>query len=344
MDEQLFDFALIWAQRGHASARRVMYEQCAEFASVGETWGARQLIDLDGMDGFLFIAQRLGEAIDSETDLWDYDYVLRCLEHRIDPEQLRDVLAHARSVQAFVDRYLAAVEQFRASRNQPTNQRKAQNLRSFAELSAAIQENPRSVSFVSLRSWGRDASAEEIEQAARTLLTVSDPKQLAAYLTIFGERSFPLDVRSLFPLAWHEDHFVSLRALQILASVQHPDVRALAFELLQDDPTDGNALALLTHNYQPGDEEFMTMLLAQATDHDAVHALGSAINDVFEQNPTPRAVDLLLTLYERGPCSICRRDFVHRLMEYEALPAWIAAEARYDVDEDTRDAVMGNES
>lgn len=137
---------------------------------------------------------------------------------------------------------------------------------------------------------------------------------------------------------------VSLRTLQILASVQHPDVRALAFDLLEDDPTDGNALALLTHNYQPGDEEFMATLLAQAADYNAVHGLGSAINDVFEQNPTPRAADLLLTLYERRPCSICRRDFIYRLMEYDALPAWIVAEARYDADEDTRGAVMNNEN
>lgn len=121
--EQLFDFALIFARRGDATARRVLYEQCAELASLGETIGAEQLIQLDGIDGFLFLAQRLGEAIDSETDLWDYDYVLRCLENQIDPGQLHDALAHARATQPFVDRYLTVVEQTRAKRKQAADQR-----------------------------------------------------------------------------------------------------------------------------------------------------------------------------------------------------------------------------
>ncbi|MBV9786789.1 MAG: hypothetical protein JOZ51_01335 [Chloroflexi bacterium] len=342
--EQLFDFALIFAQRDDASARRVLYEQSADFASVGDTVGARQLIQLDGIEGFLFVAQRLGEAIDSETDFWDYDYVFEYLEAHTEADQLHEVLAHARSVQPFVDRYLTPVEQFRAGRKQAADQRQAQDLPSFAALSAAIRENPRAVGFVPLRNWGRGASSDEIERAARTLLTVADPKQLVAYLTIFGDRAFPLDMRRLFRLAWHEDDLVSLRTLQILTSVQHPDVRALAFELLEDDPTNGNALALLTHNYQPGDEQFMATLVAQAADHHAVHSLTSGINDVFEQNPMPGATDLLLTLYERSPCSICRGTSIDLLIECDALPAWIVAEARYDANEAIRDAVLGNKS
>lgn len=342
--EQLFDFALIFAQRGDASARRVLYEQCAELASAGEIDGARQLIELDGIEGFLFVAQRLGEAINSETDFWDYDYIFRCLETHSEADQLREALTHARSVQPFVDRYLTAVEQFHAGHKQAVDQRQAQDLPAFADIDVAIRRNPRTVGFVPLRKWGRDASSEEIERAARTLLTVADPKQLVAYLTIFGDRAFPLDVRRLFRLAWHEDDLVSLRTLQILASVRHPDVRALAFELLEDDPTNGNALALLTHNYQPGDEQFMATLVAQAADHHAVHSLTSGINDVFEQNPTPDAADLLLTLYERSPCSICRCTSIDLLIERDALPPWIVAEARYDANEAIRNAVLGNES
>jgi hypothetical protein len=69
--EQLFDFALIFAQAGNASARQLMYEQFSAYAGDGNDFGATQLIDLDGIEGFRFVASRLGQVARDDPDFWD---------------------------------------------------------------------------------------------------------------------------------------------------------------------------------------------------------------------------------------------------------------------------------
>jgi hypothetical protein len=72
---------------------------------------------------------------------------------------------------------------------------------------------------------------------------------------------------------------------------------------------------------------------------DEVHELGLGLKDLYAVHPTPAVADIFLGLYERGPCSLCRTNFVRRLIESAALPEWKRREAAHDADPDTRAAV-----
>lgn len=59
-----------------------------------------------------------------------------------------------------------------------------------------------------------------------------------------------------------------------------------------------------------------------------------------ERNSAPEAAELLLLLYEIGPCAACRDDIVADLLELKALPAHIAEECRFDANKKIRDLVQ----
>jgi hypothetical protein len=91
-----------------------------------------------------------------------------------------------------------------------------------------------------------------------------------------------------------------------------------------------DALDVFNHNYQSGDDRYLAALLAQTADRDALHGIGSGLNDVFKAHPTVAAEDIFLDLYERGPCSLCRERFVARLIEIDRVPPWMERQTRYD--------------
>lgn len=59
-----------------------MYEQFSAYAGDGNDIGATQLIDLDGVKGFRFVAARLGEVARDDPDFWDSDHLLRHLKEQ----------------------------------------------------------------------------------------------------------------------------------------------------------------------------------------------------------------------------------------------------------------------
>jgi hypothetical protein len=67
--------------------------------------------------------------------------------------------------------------------------------------------------------------------------------------------------------------------------------------------------------------------------------LASDILDVFKVNMLPEAQRLLLFVYERTPCAICRGIAVDLLLGIGQAPEWLIDECKHDVYEPTREAV-----
>jgi hypothetical protein len=335
--DQLFDFALIYARAGDGAARRVLYEQAGEQASISETTGAYQLIDLDRVAGFLFVANRLGEAMQSDHELWDDDHLLHHLETTgadITPDHLRTA---AHPDYPFVSSYLEAIAATRARRQvAPRPQLIGQP---YAHVQHYIEHTQGRVSFPLLRRWGAAADDDELHHAARDLLQQTDPQRLAAYLTIFGKRAFPLGIEPLIPFVWNSHERIARWSIQAISQFQHPTARELGFTLIQAQHHVSDALDVFIHNYQSGDDRYLAALLAQTVDTDALHDLGFGLNDIFAAHPTLAAEDIFVSLYERGPCSLCRERFVQRLIEIDRIPSWMERETRYDANPEIHQAI-----
>jgi hypothetical protein len=335
--EQLCDFALIYAQTGDATARRVLYEQAGEHASTGETTGAYQLIDLDGVAGFLFIVNRLGEALQSGHEPWDDASLLTHLESTNPKITLDQLRTSALPKYPFVLPYLEHIVALRA---QPRATPRPQIIgQPYSSVKHAMEQANGRFSFPLLRRWGAAADDAELQQAARDLLQESEPARLAAYLAIFGKRPFPFGIEPLLPLVWSNHDRIARWSIQALSQFRQPAVRELGFTLIQAQHHVSDALNVFIQNYEQGDDRFLAGLLTQTEDKMALHNLGFGLNDVFAAHPRPEAEDIFLDLYERGPCSLCRERFVERLIEIDRIPLWMEQETRYDANPDVYQAI-----
>lgn len=332
---QLFEFALLFAQQGNTLARHVMYECCGEYASIGCTAGADELIALDEFDGFLFVAERLGTMSDEPDVL--YHHPLYALEEQVGAATMRQLLDRARQQHPALQRYLERVECIEAQRKhaeQPhlnlVGQPYAQIKQYFDLVSTQRPVRGR------LFRWARQASDDDIIQAAHDLLKQTSTPIITVYLTIFQKRAFPLEYSALVPLVWHTEEDVASLAIRCLALLQAPGLRQLGLELLEKNQHVGKATGLVMRNFQTGDEQVIAAVLDRTRDLDEVHDIGWGLKSVFEDTLIKEAAPLLVVLYERGPCSLCRFDFVKWLVQMQCAPVWMLHECRYDADERTR--------
>jgi len=134
---------------------------------------------------------------------------------------------------------------------------------------------------------------------------------------------------------------VGLAALRVLAQIAHPAVRQLAFRLVERRAKwRGQAIELLARNFRPGDHAIALRWFETEEDLETLHSLGMDLKDLWERHPDEETeVPMLLTLYERGPCSFCRERTVHRLIERRALTEELRLECSYDANGDICDLV-----
>jgi hypothetical protein len=336
---QLLDFALIFARGGNSLARRLMYEHCAASVAIGEPVLASRLIDLDGFEGFLYLMEQLGQLAATDETVWDDDYLLRHLEEQLGAENARSKLEEARVVYPNVRQYLEIVEQSHTRLEQSELSRAALVNQPYEQIKPYLLKSDRKAFKVPLVRWGRQASDDDLRQAAQDFLTQTDAARLRAYLTIFRQRRFPLDWRALLPLVWHENERVARWTIQQLGHFRDHDLRQLGFDLIAKDYYTHDAVGLFAENFLDGDEQFFAALLDRTTDQDDLHAIGSSISEVFERNPRKEAAKLFVDLYERGPCSICRELFVERLIQIAQVPVWMIAECHHDSNDGIRASI-----
>jgi hypothetical protein len=240
-----------------------------------------------------------------------------------------------------VEAYRLAMEAQRGEQGAGMDRLKEIRTLSYAELKPRLSKTGR----YWLSKWGKQASSENLEIAAHDLLAAQTPDRQRLYLRIFSETPFPLDHGPLLTLAVSDDAPVAVAAAAALANITHPSVRELAFRLVETRGAGREeAISMLDRNWQSGDHDIVLGWFEKEEDRDTRHGLGIDLRKSWEHHPDPASeARMLLTLYEKGPCSQCREFLLSRLIELESLPDSINEECACDANEDIRRLVGSHE-
>jgi hypothetical protein len=335
---QRFRFASYLAMDGDGRAKQAMYENFNPGPWHVEETGI-DFVRMDGMDGFLFAARKVGELI-AKPGRVNGGHLIWHATETLGEEQALSALRKAGETDPRVGAYRLAVEASReAERRAPLRKSKDIEGLTYEELKPRLLE----VSPYRLSRWGRDASAEDLELAAHDLQAARTPECQMPYLRIFGRRPFPLGHEFLLQLAASDDGRVAVAAAVALRNISHPSVRELAFRLVENHrPGRWQAISMLDRNWKSGDHEIVLHWFEDEEDRAIRHDLGIDLRCFWEHHPdTATEGRMLLALYEMGPCSSCRGFVLSRLIELEALPDSIREECARDANEDVRGLVAG---
>ncbi|MGI8858433.1 MAG: hypothetical protein ACR2JW_22045 [Thermomicrobiales bacterium] len=353
---QLFEFAWLFAEHGDAEARHAIYTTFARsVAERDDDTGAGELVELDGLEGFVFVADCLGRRLPMNPDSWTSDLALSLLEKRLGEGEATEAVQRAATENPAVAGYLSAVRQRRA--RYVEGGRRSQRILNYDEIKEIIRDPNAARRTVTLLRWGQKAPDNDVIRAAHDFLQEEDLSRLYGYVTVFTKRAFPLTPEKLIALACSAldrpyeartadiNARVALRSWNVLQLVRHPSVRAFSLQSLQSVHWADRAVGLLMSNYVEGDQLLIEECLTRHQDSEWVHDVGFDALKVFGVNPTPDSVAILQMIYERTPCSVCRGRCVEQLIALGQLPAWMAEECRLDANEAIRERVakyLGN--
>jgi hypothetical protein len=146
----------------------------------------------------------------------------------------------------------------------------------------------------------------------------------------------------LIDLAEIEVERIGFCTVQALANITDPAVRELSFRLVKSDLWwRGDSIALLNKNFETGDHELVLGWFEAEEDHEVRHSFGIDLRNFWKQHPDEKTeVRMLLSMYEKDPCSFCREHAVRRLIELDALTEQLRAECAYDANSDIRNLVQ----
>lgn len=333
---QLFHFARLFAQTGDEHARQAMIENYEQDGSIRFIL-AGEFIALGGIRGFEYVARKRGAELRANAEDWEDDWLVGKLQEKVGEKESQEAIKQLSANDPLIKAYMDAVDDLRTRRKNARPERRDPTGMSYAEVRSLILDGKHNS--IMLPKWGEIASDGDLRQAAKDLMVVKERIQLREYLKIFKYRAFPLDLGYLIELAHGIDYRISALALGAMSVIASPAVRAFAFQLMEKprQKWKGWVVNLLVKNYQAGDHAIIEKLAQELTDEKELHVLGLDVLEFYEVHPNPESeIRVLSFLYENGPCAVCRRRFVKRLIALKALPDWMAEECLWDAEEDTR--------
>jgi hypothetical protein len=279
------------------------------------------LVRLDGLPALIQGAARLDSDLEGEG--WRAGGLLDALKERGEAD-LDAMLGSARAEHPGLEKLMA---HFEASSHAEPDVDKPYD---FAAIHSELRngKRPRGVNVQKLSDADWRSICEDF------LLHEQDELALP-YLTLFGRRPFLGNPDELVRWTTSSNLRVSWAATRALGRIESPVVRDMALEQIQAGKPSG--ARLLASNYRSGDLNTILPMLRDLSDKDEIHDLGLAVLNLTGENDVPveESGDILILLYERTPCSMCRGDAVSRLFKAGQVPAWIADECRFDSDPDT---------
>ena len=333
---QRFRFAACLGMDGDARAKRAMYEAFSPGPKMGEAIGI-DFLQMDGVEGLLFAAEKLGALLMSTTESVDLGWMMSVARENLGDEQAQEILRKAGEGNPQIEVYRLALEASRKRSDERLGKSGEIANMSYDQLRPRLSE----LNFVWIRSWGEKASETDIERAAQGLAAAQNPKEQYAHLHIFSRRRFTGDIQLLFSLVNEEEERVGLGALIALSQITHPSVRELAFGLINARAKRrGEAVELLLRNFRPGDHEIALEWFEADDDAEVRHSVGIDLMKLCEMHPDKSTEpSVMRALYEKGPCSFCRGNAVRKLVELKALGDDLRAECAYDANDDIRELV-----
>ncbi len=332
---QRFHFAVCLASDGHPDARSAIDENFDPGPRMGEHIGA-DFIKLDGIAGLLFVADKIGGLLITKPEEVDGGFLMSVSLDTCGEKPTLDALQEAGRTNPRIEKYRLVAE---VGRTRTGDGRRAPEVASLT-YEQLFNTVPMNAPYL-FSKWGEHASDEQLKLAANGLIAAKDSKSQWAHLRIFARRPFPLDVHAVLALVEIEQDRVGFAAVQGLAHVVHAEVRALALRLIETQARlRGEAIALIAENYEPGDHRTVLRWFQDTEDRETRHSFGMDLTKFWKRHPDEETEKLmLLSLYEKGPCSFCRERAVERLLERQCLPDELRAECAWDANTDIRDLV-----
>lgn len=324
-----------FARLGNARARQSLYDECEMAWAWGSInlFGGSEIIKLDGKDGLIFVARKLGEIFVKRPDTWIDDEPMTLFDDVQGKGSAAPLLEGIAPQDDLVVKYLEGV---RKSRENSTKSHTPTTPHGEDLVTAIVHsQEPLYIA----HSWGRGAQPDDIKRMLEIASTRHEAQVVENALryvcgAVRSRAVEPPMHPAFFELVRHESAMIRLQASNLLGRHVTPEVRKAGLNLLPVD-TD-TALALLELNALAEDGDAIVRALKPIDKDEAQHSVVRGLVDLFD-NAHVREPQFGMYVYAYSPCMNCRYHAVKYLLRLDACPDWIREECGDDASSDVRD-------
>lgn len=336
---QLYELCKLIAEQGDESAKIAIYEKF-DLQEFNKSYlGGDEIIQMDGLEGLLHVAEVIGKRLIEEEGYWDTD-ILYCQACEMFGKEPTDefLVGHAKE-NRFVTAYLNELKKNEERRKPKDSRSHKERFRDEYPIERILDEINNGKGRYAFMRFGRYATTDEIEKVYNLLISEISKEKLIRYLWIFRNRELPRLPQTITDLAFSSDHEIQDAAITAISNLSDPSVHDIAINICsnQNKKIALKAIELFVNNYQESDSKFIEPMLTNVADKDIMHWACLDAIKLFEKHPLEELTNTMLWVYENTPCTHCRNNATQLLIENGWLPETQLNECLYDCVNDTRE-------
>ena len=323
----LFDLTKHYAEQGDTEARQAIYDRFLNHPIDHSDWvGYSEILELDGFNGLLFIAEKFGKYIEQNPDDWQDDNIIRHYQDENKDLKVYEELENASKSNKFIKLYLDTITK---TRNEQKKHRQEKNTVEYSDI---VDEVINSKPFLS--HWrSQNLTEQEISKIATRLLTEKRKTNIEKLLEIFSDYKFPFDSEFILNLAKQKKSLkyrIIEFAINALKHLKSNSIRQFAILNIQSSKRPYEYLEILISNYEKGDFKILCDIATKFNDEHIIENLAATFTEIYKANKTAECKQPLEILYNKMNCGIHRNGILEVLIENNVLSDKIKTEIPFD--------------
>ena len=328
---QLFDLVKLFAEQGDQKAKQAIYDRFLKNPIEGADWvGYESILELDGLKGLIYIAEKYGELIEQDPQDWQDNSIIW---HFQDDNPKIKVIAELEK-EAWTNKYIRIyLDNVQKTTTDSTKYKtKPEKFNSIIE---EVLNKP----FLPLKRR-RDLSGTELHEIGEQLFKEKDKASIEKLLHVFTYHKFPFDSEFILKLAKQKatsKNRINEYAIDSLKFLNSKSIRDFALKRIPKAARPAKFTNILKSNYQNGDFQLLNDIANKFRDEYIIESLACSYSEIFTSNKTVECKEPLQILYRKMNCGIHRNGIIKILIDSNVLSNRIREEIEYDSFLETRE-------
>lgn len=328
----LFDLAKLYAQQGDKEAHQAIYERFLNHPIDSSDWvGYEEILQLDGLQGLFYIAEKFGKVIEKNPDEWQDNWIISHFQNDYPKINVAKELKKMAKKNKYVRLYIDNIQ--RTEENWQRHKRKSQQFKDLID--EVINFKP----FLTPRRT-KELNETEVGKIAERLLVEKDLNKMEKLLRVFKYRKFPLGSEFILNLAKQKSNSnkkVKEFAFEALKFLKSDKIREFALDGILKTNKPEDFVEILISNFKKGDGIMLTEIAKKIKNIYIIESLAGSYVDIFNANNTKECKESLEVLYNKTISGIHRYSIIKVLINNNVLSNRLKKEIKYDSYMDTRE-------
>lgn len=330
----LFDLSKLYAQKGNSEFKQAIYDRFLNNPIEGSDWvGYQEILELDGLNGLIYIAEKFGKVIAQNPDDWQDDSIIRHFQDDNPNIKVIKELENRAKTNKYIRLYLDNVE--RTKSNWKKNRPKAIKFKDI------VDEVSNSKHFLPYRRI-KELEKSELLEVGNQLLKEKNKSTIEKLLWVFRFHRFPLDEEFILSLARQKGNSknrIKEFAIDALKFLKNESVREFALDRILRTRNPATFTDILISNYKSGDNKLLSEVANKFKDEHIIESLASSYSGIYSANSSKECKEPLEILYSKMNCGIHRNGIIQILIDNKVLSEKIREEIEFDSYLETRELV-----